>query len=402
MGKYTVIIPTRDRAETLEATLRTCIRQDYDNFEIIVSDNCSDDDTRDIVASFKDSRIKYLHTGHRLSMSGNFEFSLRHATDGFVMFLGSDDGLMPDAVNYVDAIVKEYGVDAVSCQQATYVWPGFPDKSIAGRLVFDSISDDVEIRSSEEWIRKALSFESFFCFDLPNIYCGFVHRRVINKGINNNKYFQSITPDAYGAYVSAVFLDRYAYSHRPFSIAGASHKSNGAAALNPAGDKSEAEKFLRENDIPLAVGFVNCPSYEVASAEAFAKVAETFPVECKNYKIDYKKMLQMTYLNKNKKTESDVVFAVNKMAENFGVNIDDIKVKSVLKNGLKINRIFQIILSIIKHKNKFISVINSEKYSVKDVDDAALFAHALRASKLNKRDFTTVGDVYINRIRQLF
>ncbi len=72
MEKYTVIIPTRDRAETLEATLRTCLRQTYPNFEIIVSDNCSDDNTKEIVDGLHDPRIRYINPGRRLSMSGNF------------------------------------------------------------------------------------------------------------------------------------------------------------------------------------------------------------------------------------------------------------------------------------------------------------------------------------------
>ncbi|MGZ8158598.1 MAG: glycosyltransferase family 2 protein, partial [Methylobacter sp.] len=67
MEKYTVIIPTRDRAETLEATLRTCLRQTYENFEIIVSDNCSGDNTKEIVDGLHDPRIRYINPGRRLS-----------------------------------------------------------------------------------------------------------------------------------------------------------------------------------------------------------------------------------------------------------------------------------------------------------------------------------------------
>ena len=43
--KMTVIIPTRNRANTLRYALLTCTAQAYEDLEIIVSDNCSDDDT---------------------------------------------------------------------------------------------------------------------------------------------------------------------------------------------------------------------------------------------------------------------------------------------------------------------------------------------------------------------
>ena len=44
-NKFTVIIPTRERAETLYYAIKTCVEQDYENLEIIVSDNASQDDT---------------------------------------------------------------------------------------------------------------------------------------------------------------------------------------------------------------------------------------------------------------------------------------------------------------------------------------------------------------------
>jgi len=62
---FTVIIPTKDRAPYLYHTLRTCAMQEYENLEIIVSDDGSTDDTRAIVdeAARKDSRIRYVTPG---------------------------------------------------------------------------------------------------------------------------------------------------------------------------------------------------------------------------------------------------------------------------------------------------------------------------------------------------
>ena len=75
---FTVVIPTRERCDTLEHTLRTCVMQEYTNLEIIVSDNYSQDHTREVVEYFKDSRIRYINTGKRISMSDNYEFALSH------------------------------------------------------------------------------------------------------------------------------------------------------------------------------------------------------------------------------------------------------------------------------------------------------------------------------------
>ena len=89
--KITVIIPTRERCDVLEKSLQTVTTQDYDNLQIIVSDNFSNDGTEDIVRSTHDSRVKYVNTGKRLSMSHNWEFALSHVTEGWVTIIGDDE-----------------------------------------------------------------------------------------------------------------------------------------------------------------------------------------------------------------------------------------------------------------------------------------------------------------------
>jgi glycosyltransferase involved in cell wall biosynthesis len=374
MEKYTVIIPTRDRAETLEATLRSCLRQTYENFEIIVSDNCSDDNTKEIVEELRDPRIRYINPGRRLSMSGNFEFALGHVIDGFIMFIGSDDGIMPDAINYVDSIVKKYKVDAVSCQQATYLWPNFPDKTIAGRLTFGETRRDIEIRKSKEWIAKTLSFQSYYCFGLPNLYCGFVHKRVIDKAYKDGVYFRSITPDAYSAFATAIFVDNYAFSFRPFSIAGASGKSNGASALHLNGDNKEANKFYSENDIELCEGFVSCPSFETTVAETFAQLAKAFPERCDLYCIDYKTMLQNALKNANPRTANEVENAVMIMAKNFSVDVNADSTKANMA-GFNLAGKLRTLIRLISNPFEIVEIQQSYLFGIKNIDDAALAAH---------------------------
>jgi glycosyltransferase involved in cell wall biosynthesis len=400
MEKYTVIIPTRDRVETLEPTLRTCLRQTYKNFEIIVSDNFSADNTKEIVDRFADPRIRYINPGRRLSMSGNFEFALSHVSDGFVMFIGSDDGIMPDAIEYVDSIVRRYGVDAVSCRQATYVWLNFPDKDIAGQMTFGGWHDDVEMRKSSEWIKKTLKFQVPYCFDLPNLYCGFVHKRVIDKAYKEGKYFRSITPDAYSAFATAIFIDKYAFSHKPFSIAGASAKSNGASAMHPAGDSGEANKFYSENDIDFCEGFVNCPSYEIVAGEAFAKLAQAFPELCAPYNIDYTSMLHGALENSNEKTEKAIRSAVAAMAANFAVKIETSPRRHTSgASSVKLNNAFRALRKMIAPE-KVIAVQRSEDIGVRNIDDAALVAHVLSQHRTDKT-FTTSRSLIKQRLKQL-
>ena len=398
MEKYTVIIPTRDRAETLEATLRTCLRQTYENFEIIVSDNCSEDNTKEIVDRLNDGRIKYINPGKRLSMSGNFEFALGHVIDGFVMFIGSDDGIMPDAITYVNSIVNKFKVDAVSCFQATYVWPNFFDTTIAGRLTFGGYRDGVEIRNPQEWIKKTLSFESPYCFNLPNLYCGFVKKTIIDKAYKNDCYFRSITPDAYSAFATAIFIKSYAFSYKSFVIAGASNNSNGASALHPVGDNKEAEKFKSENDIPLAKGFISSPSFEICCTEAFASLSQAFPEQCAQFNIDYKQMLLNALKNANSRTKEEVLTAVEVMSKNFNISFDNLLTSSVDAKLNLIRKVFRF-FHIMTTPSHVVQISKSFDIGIRDVDDASLVAYAMMCDN-NSEVFITNRCMLLNILKK--
>lgn len=397
MEKYTVIIPTRDRAETLEATLRTCVRQSYSNFEIIVCDNCSQDNTREIVDSFLDDRIRYINPGKRLSMAKNFEYALSHVEDGFLMFIGSDDGLFPDAINYVNSIVEKYHVDAVSCTQATYVWPDFFDPDIAGRITLGTGLDDIEIRKSSTWIKRALNFEGHYCFDLPNLYCGFVKKSVINKAYKDGIYFRSITPDAYSAFATAIFLEKYAFSLKPFVIAGASIKSNGASSLSEKGDNTESSKFYTENEINFYEGFVNCPSFEVICAETFAQLSQAFPERCRQYAINYQKMFKSAVKNTNERTRKTVIEAVSSMRQFHIALQKESLLKDILWRAHSVYLMMIMGIKIALKKATIVQIEHSYVFGVNDVDDASLFSQDLPSDSQNQ-NFKTNKNLLFKKI----
>ena len=71
---FTVIIPQKNRAEYLSHTIRTCMMQDYPNFEIIISDDCSEDNSVEVAEELakRDSRIKVFAHKQHLGMRDNF------------------------------------------------------------------------------------------------------------------------------------------------------------------------------------------------------------------------------------------------------------------------------------------------------------------------------------------
>lgn len=254
--KFTIIIPTRERADVLISSLRTVVKQDYDDLDILVSDNFSNDNTAEIVASFSDPRIKYINTNKRLSMSHNYEFALSHVSDGWVTILGDDDGLLPGSIKSVAEIAQDNDVDAIQSRGNTYLWPSITQTGYGHLSV--NMREGLEVRKSNEWFNKVINGDEDFT-SLPTLYSGgFVNYSLIKKAKNISKvFYHSMMPDVFSAIVFSQITDKYIYSHKPLAIGGASKHSIGASAfINKGINKNNpAHIFYQEENIPFHEDF---------------------------------------------------------------------------------------------------------------------------------------------------
>jgi glycosyltransferase involved in cell wall biosynthesis len=282
-----VVVPTRERCDTLAATLRTCTDQDYENCEILVSDNFSQDDTRAVVASVRDSRVRYANTGKRLSMSHNWEFALSQARGDFVTFVGDDDALLPGALTALVRLIRDTQTSAVTWRWASYFWPNCLHKP-SNNLLFVPIDNHVEHRSAPKVLREVLEFRTGY-EQLPFFYKGIVSTALINqvRTASGGRFFHSMIPDVYSAIALSFFVTDYVYSHKPYSMNGTSEHSNGAAQLDQ--NLRPAQAFLSEANIPFHEHLVLAPSTSVFVAEAFLQARDSIKPNG-NWALDIKKM----------------------------------------------------------------------------------------------------------------
>ena len=250
--KFTVVVPTRERADVLVDCLRTVVAQDYEPLEILVSDNFSGDDTEAAVRSFDDPRITYVNTGRRLSMSDNWEFALGHVTDGWVTIIGDDDGLLPDSLERAAGIVRATGTRAIRSSVCAYQWPSLTGEGF-GRIRIP-LERGSAVRDSREWLRKVIEARASY-LDLPMLYNGgFVDVAVLRTiRTRTGRFYRSPIPDVYAAIAIASVVDSYVYSRVPLAINGASRHSTGTSqfsGLNRAG-ASPAALFLTERNMPF-------------------------------------------------------------------------------------------------------------------------------------------------------
>lgn len=280
---FTVVIPTRDRANTLKYSLGTVTSQDHDDLEILVSDNASVDNTRDVVFSFNDKRIKYINTGRRLSMTASFEFAFSQVKPGYLISIGDDDGIPAGAIRRAAEIVKETGAAAITTDRAQYDWPGMPANR-QNQILF-STRKGWKKRNTEDYypavLNKRLSY-----YEIPLLYHCYIATDVLHAvRARLGGLFHSQQLDIYSAMLMGGFVQKYVHSFEPLVINGASTKSNGAQHFGEVKDDSEIKKWNSETDIPLRKPFRFARSHRYMTLEAFLQARDLLP-ELDLYKPD--------------------------------------------------------------------------------------------------------------------
>lgn len=87
---FSIIIPTYNRAEFIKKTIESILKQDYDNFEIIIVDDGSKDNTEEVISAIQSDKIKYFkkENGERGAARN---YGIARAKGDYITFLDSDD-----------------------------------------------------------------------------------------------------------------------------------------------------------------------------------------------------------------------------------------------------------------------------------------------------------------------
>jgi glycosyltransferase involved in cell wall biosynthesis len=91
MPAVSVIIPTFNRSEFLRSAIATVLGQTFEDFELLVIDNGSTDNTRQVVTSIDDKRIKYLRIAVNDGVSPARNLGINNSDGKYVAFLDDDD-----------------------------------------------------------------------------------------------------------------------------------------------------------------------------------------------------------------------------------------------------------------------------------------------------------------------
>jgi len=93
--KVSVCIPTYNSAIYLGEAIKSVLNQTFTDFELIISDNASNDNTIEIVQSFKDNRIKYFRNQENIGMVENWNQCVKKCNGKYITIFHADDIMLP-------------------------------------------------------------------------------------------------------------------------------------------------------------------------------------------------------------------------------------------------------------------------------------------------------------------
>ncbi len=96
MYKISVIIPTYNRSALLKRAIKSVLNQTFQDFELIVVDDGSTDDTKKIVDSFSNQKITYIYQQNSGGASRPKNTGIKTAKGDYIAILDSDDEWLPD------------------------------------------------------------------------------------------------------------------------------------------------------------------------------------------------------------------------------------------------------------------------------------------------------------------
>ncbi|MEO5357367.1 MAG: glycosyltransferase [Nitrospirae bacterium YQR-1] len=119
-----IVIPTYNRGELIKETLESVLSQTYQNFEVIIVDDYSEDATESIVKNFKENRIRFLHSEVRHVIAASRNQGIRAAKGELIAFVDSDDLWFSDKLEkQLDAFASNKDILVISSNAIFF--PGY-------------------------------------------------------------------------------------------------------------------------------------------------------------------------------------------------------------------------------------------------------------------------------------
>jgi len=237
--KVSFLLPTRNRLEYLKLAIETVRRQEDPEWEIIISDNHSEEDVGGYVESLQDERILYRRTRQALAVTDNWNAALELSSGDYVLMLGDDDGLLPGYLSRMRELVERFQrPDMIYTGALLFTYPGVDPSHPGGFLASNTHAEFfgdatepfiLEHDRAVAAVRRVMDFRLAFNF---NMQLSLISRGLIERMRSRGEFFQSAFPDYYATSAALLQASRILADPSAHVVIGVTPKSYGFFHLN--------------------------------------------------------------------------------------------------------------------------------------------------------------------------
>jgi glycosyltransferase involved in cell wall biosynthesis len=247
--KFSVLIPTRNRLEYLKLAVESVRRQDFADWEIVISDNCSEQDIGGYVSSLADPRIVYARTEQSLPVTENWNRALAMSSGEYVVMLGDDDALLQGYFNSASKLIVEFNEpDLIYTKAVLFTYPGVDparpegfanEHGCAEFFVGADAPFVLDHERALAVVQAAMRFRLRYDF---NAQFALISRRLIGEVQRHGDFYQSDFPDYYSMNAAFLKADTIIVDPDPRVLIGVTPKSYGFYHVNS--KEGEGRDFL--------------------------------------------------------------------------------------------------------------------------------------------------------------
>ena len=106
-GLVSIIMPSYNTAPYIKETVQSVLNQTYENWELIIVDDCSTDNTEEVLSKIYDERIRFIKNEKNSGAAVSRNKALREARGQWIAYLDSDDLWMPEKLEKQTSFMKK-------------------------------------------------------------------------------------------------------------------------------------------------------------------------------------------------------------------------------------------------------------------------------------------------------
>lgn len=257
---FSIVIPVRNSAYTLQYTLQTCLEQrgiEKSKYEIVISDNSNRDSSEieNLIKNIDDERIKYFKTPYDLPLAKSFEFAYGLTRGKYILAIGADDGLLPWALEVLSELVEKYPKEEVigwergffqwtesqDAQRGKFDIPRFYKKGEYNEIILNGLAA----------LKQRIDSDAETIYTMPLLYINSLFKRsfLLQLLEQTGTIINGYTQDYSMGIKSMLFCKNYVYAQYPITVAGMSDNSLGSKMVKLViDDSADIERLQKETE----------------------------------------------------------------------------------------------------------------------------------------------------------